>query len=236
MHPHDQDRVDGLLKLAEALGSDERLASLAEYCRCRERGLRREAFAALERFLAIARRRSSADRRRICITVLDLHARTPSAHRFLTQPLCTRFVFPVLETWTAEEPDNPTPLRWLGLLRYDENLLQHALLLCPGDAPVRRQLASLQLATAEHATHHLGESRLLGDLDATRGALARARAILDDAPDPAPLADIVTEIAQLEALLDDWESYCRMPEGTFPEWCARRKRGYAWPTTRYYTK
>jgi hypothetical protein len=234
MHYWNKTIFEGLLQLAEALSSDERLSSLAEYCRCRERGLRHEAFTALEQFLEAASHWKSSDARRICQKVLELHARTPEAHQFLTQPLSTRFVFPVLEAWVADEPDSQTALRWLGILRRDSALLQRALALSPEDVSVRRRLAYWHLSGVEHATHHLGESQLLGSLEATRESLAKARAILDDAPDSAPMADLAGEISEFESMLDDWESYREMPDGTFPEWCARRDRLYSWPTIIYY--
>ena len=234
MHYWNKPNFEGLLQLAEALSSDERLTSLAQYCRCRERGLRQEAFAALEQFLGAASRWKSSDARRICQAVLELHARTPKAHQFLTQPLSARFVLPVLEAWVADEPDSQTALRWLGILRRDSGLLQRALALSPEDVPVRRRLADRHLSEVDHATHHLGESQLLGSLEATRESLAKARAILDEAPDSAPMADLAREISEFESMLDDWESYREMPEGTFPEWCARRDRPYSWPTIVYY--
>ncbi len=235
MHYWNKVNFESLLQLAEALSSDERLSSLAEYCRCRERGLRREAFTALEQFLAAASHWESSDARRICQTVLELHARTPEAHQFLTQPLSTRFVFPVLEAWVADEPDSQTALRWLGILRRSSTLLQRAIALSPEDVPVRRRLADWHLADVDHATHHLGEGLLLGSLEAARESIAKARAILDDAPDSTPMADLAGEISKFESMLDDWESYCEMPAGTFPEWCARRNRPYSWPTIVYYT-
>lgn len=234
MHYWNKANFEGLLQLAESLNSDERLSSLAEYCRCRERGLRQEAFAALEEFLGTAGQWQSSDARHICQTVLELHARTPAAHQFLTHPLRTRFVLPVLEGWVAEEPDCQTALRWLGILRRDLASLQRALALSPEDVPVRRLLADWHLSYVDHATHHLGESQLLDSLEATRESLAQARAILDDAPDSTPLTDLVAEIVEFESMLDDWESYCKTPEGTFPEWCAARNRGYSWPTIVYY--
>ncbi len=234
MHYWNKANFEGLLQLAEAFSSDERLTSLAEYCRCRERGLRQEAFAALEQFLGAASHWKSSDARRICQKVLELHARTPDAHQFLTQPVSTRFIFPVLEAWVADEPDSQTALRWLGILRRDSALLQRALALSPEDVPVRQRLADWHLSDVDHATHHLGGSQFLGSLEETRESLAKARTLLDDAPDSAPMAGLARDVSEFESLLDDWESYCEMPEGTFPEWCAKRDRPYSWRNIVYY--
>lgn len=234
MHYWNKANFEGMLQLAEALGSDERLSSLAEYCRCRERGLRREAFAALEQFLGACSQWKSSDARWICQRALEVHARTPEAHQFLSQPLLTRFILPVLEAWLADEPRSQTALRWLGILRHDAAFLTQALALSPEDVFVRRRLAEWHLSDVEHATHHLGENQLLGNIIETRQSLASARAVVDGAPDSTPLADLAAEISEFESMLDDWESYCETPEGTFSEWCAKRNRPYSWPTIIYY--
>lgn len=236
MHYWNKSNFEGLLQVAEALSADERLSSLAEYCRNRERGLRRQAFSALESFLAASEQWESSYSRGACQEVLELHARTPEAHQFLSQPLLTRFIFPVLEAWLADDPDSQTALRWLGILRRDSELLNRALALSPADVPVRRRLADWFLSDVDHATHHLVESRLLGDLEETKQALSQARAVVSAAPDSAPFADLSAEISEYQALLEDWESYSESPEGTFPEWCKSRDRPYTWPTIIYYNK
>ena len=98
-----------------------------------------------------------------------------------------------------------------------------------------QRLAASLLHEVDHATHHLGEGILLAALEPTRRFLAEARAVLDAAPDPRPLAALAGEIDYYDAMLSDWEAFSRAPEGTFPEWCKERGRSFGWPTTAYYT-
>jgi hypothetical protein len=88
----------------------------------------------------------------------------------------------------------------------------------------------------DFATHHLGEGRFLGELAGARRSLARARELIEAAPDRAPFATSTDELEHLEALLDDWQAFSRAPEDTFPQWCARRGRAYRWPVVVYYGK
>src|SRR5262245_48769847 len=152
MHYWNENNFKGLAQLAEELEEDPRLSSLAEYCRQRERGLRRKAFEALDSFIGAAATWETADLRDICQRVLQLHALTPEAHQFITQPLLTRFIFPVLDTWVGDEPNSQAALRWLGILRGDANLLRKALQLSPDDVPVRRHLAGRFLSDVDYAT------------------------------------------------------------------------------------
>ena len=236
MNYWNRDNFEGLAALASALREHPHLAHLGDYCALRERGLRQQALCALDAFLAEAQTWSDHAARAACVVVLELHARTPSAHQFLAQPLLARFLIPTLASWAAAEPASHTALRWLGLLERDPERLARALSLAPDDVPVRRRLVDLLLGHVDFATHHLGEGRFIGDLASARHSLAEAQARIDAAPDRDPFARTRDEVAQLEALLDDWEAFCAAPDGAFPEWCARRGRDYRWPVIVYYGK
>jgi hypothetical protein len=234
VHYWNQPNFQGLLQIADHLGSQAQLRSLAEYCRLREQGLRSKALEALDRFLQDSRSWESSSKQEACLTILEVHSRTPKVHQFLSQPLREQFIVPVLETWETAEPENYSAVRWLGILRNDAERLRHALALRPDDVPVRKRLTEWHLSDVEHATHHLVESRLLGDLDETKRSLATARNLVEAAPDPVPFKYMSSEISLHEQMLRDWESYASLPEGSFPEWCAGRNRSYSWPTIVYY--
>jgi hypothetical protein len=157
-------------------------------------------------------------------------------HQFLTQPLLARFILPTLEQWVREVPDSQVGVRWLGMLRRERPLLNRALELQPADVEVRRVLADWILSDVDHATHHLVESRFLGDLKTVWHALAEARDLLEAAPDASLLADLAREIDDFTALLKDWESFADSGETNFPEWCADRGRSYKWRTIVYYDR
>jgi hypothetical protein len=227
---------EGLSQLAEALREEPHLALLSNYCRFREQGLRREAFTELNVFLDATAAWPVSLARLTCQTILEIHARTPEAHQFLTQPLLSRFVYPVLEAWVAEDAHCQFAIRWLGLLRRDRHLLERALVLAPDDIPVRRTLVDWLLSEVEYSTHHLSESRFLGEIIASRCALAEARAAVQVAPDQKALTDLVAEIASYDTLIRDWETYSANPCGTFPEWCSARGRRYGWSAIVYYNK
>jgi hypothetical protein len=176
-----QANFEGLTQLACALDEDARLSLLAEYCRAREQGLRRQALAALEAFLDASARWNAETARAACQTLLELHARTPASHQFLAQPLLARFILPTLDRWLSEVPDSQIAVRWLAILHRDRHLLEQALAMAPADVAVRRHLADWVLSDVEYATHHLVESRLLakserpGDRCPKRGRSSRRR-------------------------------------------------------------
>jgi hypothetical protein len=229
-----KDNFEGLLAVANALDDIPQLRPLAIYCRLRERGLRRQALHVLRDFLSVAAAWKTDTAREFVVSILELHARVPDAHTFMTQPLWNELVFPVLDEWHATSPDAAVSLRWLGLLRRDTDLLRRTLSTLPNDVPVRRALVNSALSDVDFATHHLDETRFLGEVSAAKAHLAQARMWLDSAYPPESFNDLREELAQLHQMVVDWETFQDAPYRTFPEWCNANGRKYRWPTKFYY--
>ncbi len=236
MYYWNQANFEGLVEVANALDGSPSTTQLAEYCRLREKGLRREAFRALEAFLAIAKQWDAATARAVTQQILEFNARTPRTHQFLSQPLLTRFVKPTLENWLIEDDRSQIALRWLGILSGQFELLFKALDLKPEDIPVRQKLVNRLLDYPDFVTHHIGESKLCGDLETAKSELASARSVVKAAPDPAPFAGLLVDVEMLEALLEHWESYIANPVGTFPEWCEEHGYDHKFGKVYYYEK
>ncbi|WP_338698512.1 hypothetical protein V5279_14895 [Bradyrhizobium sp. 26S5] len=236
MHYWNRANFEGLLELSKQLDVHPNLTSLASYCRLREKGMRREAFSALEQFLALTQSIDSASARSAAVAILELNARTRDAHQFLTQPLITRFLVPTLQAWIDDEPAASTPIRWLGIVSRDNRLLERALSMCPEDIPVRLMLIDAELSVADYATHHLDESLFLGSVDEVIAALAHARDLIASAPEAPPFADRASEVRYFDAQLADWIAFSKHRAGTFPEWCAAQGREYRYPIKVYYRR
>jgi hypothetical protein len=234
MHYWNKQNFEGLLKLSEELDAYPDLRPLASYCRFREQGLRREAFSALKQFLLASRSFSNSAARSAAVEILEADARTLDAHQFLSQPLLAQFLIPTLRAWMDDEPATNIPVRWLGMLSRDNDLLSRALDMCAEDTPVRKRLIERQLYRAYYATHHLNESRLLGSIDEVMTDLARARDLIASAPDPEALAAFTSEMHYFDSMIADWIAFSKGPEGSFPEWCAKQGKEYSYPVRIYY--
>lgn len=233
-----QPNFEGLLTLATHFETQPGLHALAQYCRMREKGLRREAFSALEQFLAATLSFDTATRRTAAVDIFEANARTHEAHQFLSQPLLSRFLLPTLKAWADEQPSAQVPLRWLGLQLNEQALLVRALALCPADIPVRMRLINHYLSSADHATHHLDESHFIGNVDYARDELARAQVLISSAAEPERLHHLQTELLEYQNLIADWVAYCesksKTPCDSFPQWCAEQGRTYHYPAKFYY--
>ena len=234
MYYWNKDNFEGLLQVAGALESVPQLAPLAEYCRLRERGLRKQAFAALRKFLSDAKTWVPEHARERVVTIVELHARIPKAHTFMSNPLWEQLVLPVLETWVRECPADIIPMRWLGLLKRNTEYLRSALAILPEDIPVRRKLVDLALADVEFATHHLDETVFLGSVDDAAAALREAGEWLNAATPVEMFADLRQNFEHLNQVLLDWKAYQAAPDGSFPQWCRSKGRSYHWGNKFYY--
>lgn len=228
IHYWNRDNFEGLASLAEALRADPRLEELAAYCELREKGLRREAFARLEAFIDQIQSLQLAVQRQLALRILEAHWKTPSAHQFLTKPLRTRFVEPVLEEWRAADAEDAVPLRYLALLRRDHDLLEEALRVDPQDDHVRVTLAGLLIGLVDYQAHHLVEGVFLGNEAEALADFARAASLLAGATDPISVRALQQDLDELAALLRDWEEYRQTPDGTFPDWCRTRGLHRRW--------
>lgn len=229
-----QPNFEGLLTLAAHFEAQPGLQALAQYCRMREKGLRREAFSALEQFLASVSSFDTATQRALAVDIFEANARTHEAHHLLNQPLMSRFLLPTLQAWVDEQPNAQVPLRWLGLQRNEHELLLRALALNPADTPVRMRLIDHHLSSADHATHHLDESHFIGEVQYALDELARAQALIIGATEPERLQDRHTELLAYQDLIADWIAYSKAPSGSFPQWCADQGRTYTYPAKYYY--
>jgi hypothetical protein len=185
-----QDSSAGLSTAAREAESLEGLSGFADYCRLREKGVRREAFAALRRFLDEARGWPWDKRTRFVDWVLTFMHEHPSAHELNSEPLMTGLVLPTLDEWCAREPGNPAPWRWRGSLVFDEDHqdLRRAIELDPREQLAREQLIGRRLTLidgymeglsqvpvdlAEKALATLSEiERLVEELEPSRGGRA----------------------------------------------------------------
>jgi hypothetical protein len=231
-----RDNFEGLTSLASALRADARLERLAAYCDLREKGLRREAFAALDAFLSESASWDVPVQRTLAVRVLDAHWNTTEVHQFLTVPLRERFLERVLDEWRAADANDPLPARHLALLRRDRALLDEALRLNPKDDVVRAAIAGLLLGFVDYASHHLVEGHFIGDENEASAALAEAASILAGADDPSSVETLNQELEKLTSLLSDWKEYQLAPEGTFSDWCRARNRHHHWPSIVYYSE
>lgn len=213
---------EGLAQVARRFAAQPATADLGQHYLLRERGLRKEAFQALESFVACARQWTEPDQRDFAQEILELHLARPEIHQLLPSPLLEKLLLPLLKRWRDSEPEDGRPLAWLALLGQPEPelLLRQALQLDPAsplarELLVRHLLRALDFALHELPHHCLGQPEtLLAQID---------EALEWASPEQRP------EVERRRLLVRDWLEFQERPEGLdFAAWCATRGRKYRW--------
>ncbi len=183
---------------AEASASPE-WAGYATYCTEHERGLRRQAFTILDRFISQMERASFADRRRFVSWLLHRADLRDGSHMLAPHPLRKRIIEPTLAEWLQVEPSSSEPHRWLGGYEH----LKRAIKLDPSDEIALRMFISCILGSVDYATHSLpygynGEPS--GDL----AVLVEAEAALSGLSSEDDRSRAAAEIAEQRRLIEDY--------------------------------
>jgi len=145
------DNFRGLADLIPLLGDDPDLTDFVEYLRLRERGLRKDAFKHLGRFIAVARSWSLARRCEVVNRLMKLHDERPRVFDMIPTPLTRDLIDPTLDEWMVHEPTNPVPFRWRG----GTDNLRRAIALDPRETIARAKLIKRLLDEVAYATHEL---------------------------------------------------------------------------------
>jgi hypothetical protein len=150
--------------LAEEAAERPGWTSFATYCRLRGKGLRRDAFVALDAFIAEAVLWSLAERVAFALWVGERRrAYGGQAEAVLPVPLFRLLVRPTLEDWSAASPADPWPWVWLARLSTGgstyhapaEPYLREALKRDPGLEPARIDLIENLLRDVTYNQHEL---------------------------------------------------------------------------------
>jgi hypothetical protein len=107
------------------------------FCLEYERGLRKQAFAILERFIQSLEREPFEERRNFVSWLMALAHRREGRHMLIPHPLKLRVVEPTLVEWTVVDPMCAEPHRWLGGYEH----LERAVELDPSDQIALRDLS-----------------------------------------------------------------------------------------------
>jgi len=174
-------------------------ADYAMFCAEYERGLRREAFVILERFLFSLERAAFTQRRRFVSWLLDRAEGREGRHMLIPHPLHLRVVEPTLLEWTQVEPECSEPHRWIGGYEH----LRRAIELQPEDELARKKLIACVLSRVVFGTHVL-PSGYLGDARKDLAKLTEAEDLLSGISNDEERRQFASTIGEERALINEY--------------------------------
>lgn len=179
-----------------AADASAKWSDYSAFCLEYERGLRRQAFAVLERFIHSMEAEPFADRRRFVSWLMSIAYGREARHMLIPHPLQIRVVEPTLLEWTVVEPACSEPHRWLGGFEH----LEKAIELDPADQIALREFVICLLSRVDYATHHLP----VGYLGSALEVLQRAESLLAGISCESDRFAYVAEVAEQKALIHEY--------------------------------
>ena len=234
MNYWNQSNFEGLKSVGEKFSSYKGYELFGKYCLQKEQGLKKLAVASIKEFVSLSKSKSQTEQRCIAEELSSLGFWNGEIHQLLSHPL-EEFLKEVLELWTAEEPDNPTPHKWLGYICGDISSYERALELDPSDEICISRIAQTHLNDVDFQTHHLSESLLLGDFDDAKNSLQLAQSLIDTLSTEEIRLKMQNELEYYNSLLGCWEEYSKLGiEQSFPDWCASKGEKFNFWSIVYY--
>lgn len=170
-------QLHGLSEVADEAARRPGLDRYAEYCRLRDKGMRKEAFDSLGQFIKKARDWPLEDRTTFADWILEVEDHIPDLDQdeVIPKDLQSSLLNPTIKEWALAEPENPAPWRWMDT----QKSLKRAVRLSEQETIARRRLARAYLDRTEFNSRDLPQ-QYHGDPHADYKRLVDARELLEE--------------------------------------------------------
>ena len=234
IHYWNQANFLGLEQLVEQLHADADYQLFAQYCYFRSKGLRKQAFKALDDFIGFCLQQPQTRQLEITLEMLSGIVQMPQVHQLMAYPLSQWFKQVLLEQ-KQNKSKNSLIYQWLAYLDHDVELYKQAYELDQHNQMVLYALSQFYLNQVDWQTHHLSESYFIGEIEHAYQALMQADFYLKQLQDDMIKNKIIDEYQYYKNLLDAWQKYCQIQsKDSFFDWCTENKIVLSAITTVYY--
>lgn len=214
-----QSNFEGMRAVGEKYAGIPGYARFGSYCLQKEQGLKKQALASINAFVAELLVLPAAQQRAMAAELSALSFYNPQIHQLIAHPLMV-CIQQVLQHWATEEPSNVTPHKWLGHMARDLACYERALALDPDDDICLSQVADACLSHIDYQTHHLSESLFIGELSDARSCLDKAQALVARMGEGELKHRLQQDLLHFTRLLDLWQAYSTSAtEQSFAHWC-----------------
>jgi hypothetical protein len=209
-----KENYEGLLGFANQIADEPELSDYANYCNLREKGLRKEAFISLNKFIESTRKWSLQQRYKFVDLIFQVEFENTGVYDLVPHPL-NKFLFePTLAEWVQVNPDDPSVYRWLG----GENNWRKALLLDENDQVSLFRLVKRLIYNSYFSTHHLPEG-YIGNPSEDMMELYEAQGLMHKIKDPDVQTAFLVELDNYKELVGNYLEFQKSNYvGNFGSW------------------
>jgi tetratricopeptide (TPR) repeat protein len=234
MYYWNRDNFEGLKSVGEKYSAITGYELFGKYCLQKEQGLKKMAVASIKEFVADVKKRSVYEQRRLAEELSSLGFWNGEIHQLLALPL-VELLKTTLLAWVADEPENPTPHKWLGYVAGDISSYERALELDPNDEVCITRIAQAHLNNVDYQTHHLSESHFIGEYSDAQASLEKAQSLINTLSSQDIIDKMQSELDYYNRLLSSWYEFSSLEiNDPYPDWCATKGEKFNFWSIVYY--
>ena len=234
MYHWNQDNFEGLKSVGERYLPREGYEAFANYCLLKEKGLKKPALASIGKFIASAKKKSLGEQKEIAHELASLGFWNGNIHQLIPYPL-QQYLLKVLTFWVREDGSDAATHRWLGYVSGDLTSFETALEIDPKDAISITRLIQANLNDVDYQTHHLSESKFIGELSDAKTSLEKAAQLTARLEAGEVKNSMLEDLKYYQRLVNIWEEYNLVkPPDTFPDWCISKGEKFNFWSIVYY--
>lgn len=209
----------------------------SEYCLLRDKGLRKQAFLHLNKFLKQTLYWSFEERKCFVIWLYKMNFLKYFSYALCPRSLKEELIQPLLEEWISKEPENTEALLLMARPSNEQSyeLYNKVISIEPNNQDARFALAGYCIDDIEYSTHELPYG-FLGDPDEMLDSVKEAEGHISCMEEGDRKECLVHELRKAEQLLRDWITFEAEEGNDFASWCKKKGRHYRWLKAYYYGK
>ena len=228
------ENFNGLKDIANRYSADAAFVDFAQYCSLKEQGLKKPALNAINRFIALTSTLPLPEQRDMVLHLSHLAWRHRHVHQLIAYPL-HQYLSQMLSDWVATAPTQAEPYRWLGYFSQNPEWFSKALQYDATDQISLQQLIGEALAAVDHQTHHLFESRFIGDVAQAQQSLAQAAQYITRLTSVTQQQQLSGQCAYYQRLISCWLQYQQTDQPLpFSQWCVEQGESFSFEQAFYY--
>lgn len=234
MHFWNDKNFSGLKEVSKKYETNDDFVLFSKYCFLREKGLRKEALEILKEFIDYIDSKDFNKQLSIATELSLLQFFNQSIHQLIPQPLHDCIVS-ILKRSISKKAKDATILRWLGYMNHNIEYYKMALEIDPSDEISIYKLAQQYINDVDYQTHHLSESRFLGDEKDAWVSLQESETLIRELKNKKLKEHLENDYSYYKNLLVNWEKYKMAPKKlSFPEWCKKNGLNFSFGSIVYY--
>ncbi|MDR0348321.1 MAG: hypothetical protein LBH90_02360 [Tannerella sp.] len=223
-----------LLIVGRQASRNENWVEYARYCFDREKGLRKEAFAHLNKFLNLSQSWETEQKIAFLQFLLPLSEIVQDAdYGPLPQPLSEKLIKPSLEEWCLSETKNSDPFRWYGRYCRSVEHIDRALEINPQDDKARQILLEWGTYQLYFSVHHLPEG-YIGNLTEDMELIDEIRKHINQLTEPKSQEFWSKELEEYAVLIHNYSEWKKSGHPNLEKWGEENKRLVSYGISRTY--